>query len=294
MRVDGVILDIDGVLVDVSSSYRRAIVETVSYLYDDSIPRVAVQYFKDAGGFNNDWELTDAVALLVLARDNGMELEVEEYTAAIKEAGGGLAGAKQVIEETHADAGTVFASWGPAAIRSVFQQFYLGTELYQDLENGTPEIDCHGFIYDEEVLISDETIAFLVSNYPIGVFTGRPAAEAELALARIGLDIPDSRRITMDDGAPGKPAPDGILELSTQLDVDSIAYVGDTLDDMKTVENAETADPSRSYHGIGVQTGGLSGDAGRNALLSAGADVVIETINDLPATLSDGELTDSY
>lgn len=294
MRVDGVILDIDGVLVDVSSSYRRAIVETVSYLYDDSIPREAVQYFKDAGGFNNDWELTDAVAFLVIARDNGMELDVEEYTAAIKEAGGGLAGAKQVIEATHAGAGTVFASWDPAAIRSVFQQFYLGSELYQELENGTPEIDCHGFIYDEEVLISDGTIEFLVSKYPIGVFTGRPGAEAELALDRIGLDIPDSRRITMDDGAPGKPAPDGILELSTELGVDSIAYVGDTLDDMKTVENAETADPRRSYHGIGVQTGGLSGIAGRNALFAAGADEVIGTIDDLPTILSDGGPIDSY
>ncbi|PSP52159.1 TIGR01548 family HAD-type hydrolase, partial [Halobacteriales archaeon QH_1_68_42] len=40
------------------SSSRRAIVESVEYVYGDTIERADVQAFKDAGGFNNDWELT--------------------------------------------------------------------------------------------------------------------------------------------------------------------------------------------------------------------------------------------
>ena len=72
MNVDAVILDVDGVLVDVADSYRRAIVEAVEYVYGDSIRREEVQQFKDAGGFNNDWELTYAAALFVLAQREGL------------------------------------------------------------------------------------------------------------------------------------------------------------------------------------------------------------------------------
>jgi len=54
MQVEAVVLDIDGVLVDVADSYRRAIVESVEHVYGDTIEKAAVQQFKDAGGFNND------------------------------------------------------------------------------------------------------------------------------------------------------------------------------------------------------------------------------------------------
>ncbi len=54
-------------LVDVADSYRRAIIESIERVYGDTIEKSAVQQFKDAGGFNNDWELTYAAALFVLA-----------------------------------------------------------------------------------------------------------------------------------------------------------------------------------------------------------------------------------
>jgi len=73
MQVDAVVLDIDGVLVDVADSYRRAIIESVERVCDKTIDRDAIQLFKDAGGFNNDWELTDAAALYVLARREGRD-----------------------------------------------------------------------------------------------------------------------------------------------------------------------------------------------------------------------------
>ena len=69
MHADAVVLDVDGVLVDVADSYRRAIVESVARLYDRTVDRSEIQLFKDAGGFNNDWELTYAAALYVLADD---------------------------------------------------------------------------------------------------------------------------------------------------------------------------------------------------------------------------------
>ena len=288
MNVDGVVLDIDGVLVDVAESYRRAILETVKRVHGETVDRQAVQQFKEAGGFNNDWDVTDAVALFVLARDAGLERSVDSFTAAVEHAGGGLAGAQTVVSELLSPAARerVLAAWDPDRHRTVFQHLYLGTDLYRDLE-GPPEFDAPGYIHDETVLVEASTLAAL--ECPLGVLTGRPAAEAAIALDRAGVDLPAERRFTMDDWEGGKPDPDALVTLARRLDAGSVAFVGDTLDDVRTAVNAAATD-DRRYHGVGVLTGGHSGAAGRRAFRDAGADAVLDSVNDLP-TLLVGEST---
>lgn len=59
----------DGVLVDVSGSYRRVIEETVYHFTGRSIPPRMIQRYKDRGGFNDDWALTNSII-----GDYGMEV----------------------------------------------------------------------------------------------------------------------------------------------------------------------------------------------------------------------------
>jgi len=167
MQVDAVVLDIDGVLVDVADSYRRAIVESVERVYGDTIAKGAIQRFKNAGGFNNDWELTDAAALFVL----------------------------------------------------------------------------------------------------------------------VGLVIPDEHRFTMDDWEQGKPHPHALRSLAERFDARRIAFAGDTLDDIQTAVNADDEDADRVYYGVGVLTGGLTGEDGRRTYASASASAVVESVEDLPDLL---------
>ena len=287
MNVDAVVLDIDGVLVDVSASYRRAVVDTVERIHGGTIDRAAVQQFKEAGGFNNDWELTDAAALYVLARAEGIDRSVRSFTAAVEGAGGGLSGARTVVSEalTPAARERVLAAHDAEHHRAVFQQLYLGSELYRELEGGEPAFEAPGYIHDEQVLVEPETLTAL--DYPLGVLTGRPAAEAEIALDRVGLSVPAEHRFTMDDPAGGKPDPEALVTLADRLDADRLAFVGDTLDDVRTAVNATTSD-DRTYRGVGVLTGGLSGDEGRQKLEAAGASAVLDSVDELPALL-DGE-----
>jgi HAD superfamily phosphatase len=56
-----VLFDMDGVLVDVSTSYRRAILDTVQELAGRAATGADVQRLKDRGGFNDDWKLTAAL-----------------------------------------------------------------------------------------------------------------------------------------------------------------------------------------------------------------------------------------
>jgi len=90
----------------------------------------------------------------------------------------------------------------------------------------------------------------------------------------------------MDDWEAGKPDPHALLTLADRLDAERPVFVGDTLDDIRTVTNAIEADSERTFHAVGVLTGGLSGEEGRRKYRSAGADVIVESINDLPELLN--------
>ncbi len=287
MDVDAVVLDVDGVLVDVADSYRRAIVEAVECVHGETIDRADVQLFKDAGGFNNDWDVTYAAALYVLASRAGLGLSLTAFTEGIAALGGGLAAARTVVAEelTPAARERVLSEWRRDRLRDVFQQLYLGADLYQELEGGEPDIAGDGYIHDEPVLIERETVERLRDAWSLGILTGRPSGEADIALERAGLTISPEHRFTMDDWAAGKPDPDALITLAGRLDAATVAYVGDTLDDVHTATNADETDPDRTYRGIGVLTGGLSGDRGRRAFEAAGASAVLESVNDLPSFL---------
>ncbi|WP_135805304.1 TIGR01548 family HAD-type hydrolase [Halorussus marinus] len=298
MQVDAVVLDIDGVVVDVADSYRRAIVESIERVHGDTVEKADVQAFKDAGGFNNDWELTYAAALYVLAGREGLAMDVEAYTDRIEARGGGLAAAEAVVDDALPSAARerARADWDTDALRAVFQQLYLGAELYADIEGEEPDIDAPGFIHDEPVILERATLDAL-ADYPLGIVTGRPADEADIAQRRANLDVPDDRRFTMDDWERGKPHPHALVTLAERFEADAasassdrgesggvetVVFVGDTLDDVKTARNAAEADPDRDYYGVGVLTGGLTGEAGRRKYEEAGAEAVVDSVNDLP------------
>ena len=290
IAADAVVLDVDGVLVDVADSYRRAVVESVERVYDSTLDRSDLQQFKNAGGFNNDWTLTYAVALYVLARHEGLDRGVRSFTDTVAASGGGLDAAEAVVADLLDPDGRerVYAEWDRDRLRKVFQQLYLGDDRYRDLEGGDPPLaDTEaGFINDEPVLLEAETLAAL-EDHELGVVTGRPRAEAAIALDRVGLSLPDERVYAMEDG-PGKPEPDALVGVAETVDAENVVFVGDTLDDIETARNARDADPDRSYHGIGVLTGGLAGDDGRRKFESRGASAVLDSVNDLPGLLRDG------
>jgi HAD superfamily phosphatase len=51
------VFDMDGVLVDVSASYRAAIIETIRHFTGVTATPDSVQEWKNRGGYNNDWVL---------------------------------------------------------------------------------------------------------------------------------------------------------------------------------------------------------------------------------------------
>ena len=55
------VFDMDGVLVDVSESYRETIQQTVAHFTGSRVTREAIQEWKNRGGWNDDWALSTAM-----------------------------------------------------------------------------------------------------------------------------------------------------------------------------------------------------------------------------------------
>jgi len=71
------VFDMDGVLVEVSESYRETIVRTVEHFTGKTIARALIQDYKNQGGWNNDWMLSQKIC-----KDLGVEIpyaQVVEY-----------------------------------------------------------------------------------------------------------------------------------------------------------------------------------------------------------------------
>ncbi|MGE5570592.1 MAG: HAD family hydrolase [Rhodospirillales bacterium] len=68
-----IVFDIDGVLVDVSDSYRATIIRTVEDFTGKQISRELIQQYKNQGGWNDDWVLSHRIV-----NDLGVQVEYEE------------------------------------------------------------------------------------------------------------------------------------------------------------------------------------------------------------------------
>src|SRR5947209_20289692 len=74
---DILVFDMDGVLVEVSESYRETVVQTVRHFSRKTITRDLIQDYKNQGGWNNDWALSQRIL-----RDLGQEVE---YASVVQE-----------------------------------------------------------------------------------------------------------------------------------------------------------------------------------------------------------------
>lgn len=65
-----IVFDMDGVLVEVTESYRDTIVATVKHFTGREITNLMIQEYKNSGGFNNDWRLSHQIT-----HDLGVEVD---------------------------------------------------------------------------------------------------------------------------------------------------------------------------------------------------------------------------
>jgi len=240
------LFDIDGVIRDVGGSYRRAIVETVDHYSGVRPDPAAIDALKAEGCWNNDWQ-----ASLELLRQIGLGQPGRPPLPAFE------------------------------ALVEVFNSFYFGGD-----PDGDPA-DWRGFIGDEPLLVDGQFFAALSdAGIAWGFVSGAEPPSARFVLQR-RLGLSDPPLIAMGD-APDKPDPTGLLRLAGELvgplgpDAPPVAYLGDTVADVFTVQRARQAAPAQRFLALGVAPPHLQApEAGRRRapyeakLRQAGADAVI-------------------
>lgn len=207
MKIDSVIFDMDGVLVDVSQSYRVAIEKTVNFFLKCkglSIKATLedVTEIKNLTGFNNDW---DATYVLLAFLSKGVKRE--KFRKEI-----------QTFPEINKK------NKEYKKIREVFQTFY------QNLNSS------------EKCLISKKLLARLINmNLKLGIATGRPREEALFAVRNFNLQafFPENYIVALEDTAKEKPSPDPLIEVKKRMQVKNPVYVGDTISDVVTAKKAK-------------------------------------------------------
>jgi HAD superfamily hydrolase (TIGR01548 family) len=301
-QVDAVLLDVDGVIVNVAETFRVVVCETAQFYGEQFlgferdgrlIDPPEVELFKRAGGFNNDWDLTLAVLLLAIAKSLRYETKnpqrlrelsptLEEFTDEIARRGGGLSGAETYVLE-YLDSPTqrreLSLQWNQRDIVQIFQEIYAGTKYCKRLYGFDPEhVQSEGYVDKERVLLNPRAIP---PGIKLGVLTGRTLEETRLVLQRAHLTdiIPEAHWVTHDDGVQ-KPEGRTLALLAERLRFRTAIYVGDTLDDWRTVRNYRELRGAGRSKVIGCLV--LSGAAGaqNHALfLEQGAEIVAPDVN---------------
>lgn len=87
------LFDVDGVLVDVSTSYREAIKQTAEFYTNTKVTPEEIQSYKEKTGFNNDWDLTYAII-----QNRGVSVSMEKVIEKFQELYLGVDGKKGLIE----------------------------------------------------------------------------------------------------------------------------------------------------------------------------------------------------
>ncbi len=297
-KIDSMVLDIDGVVMDVSSSFRVAISKTTQFYFTRIlnwtgkailVSPAETQFFKLAGGFNNDWELTYIAVLFFLAKReqfNNQNLDflknrgksVKDFTKEIAVQGGGLQGVERLLFSTRKpeQVEKIKENWDKNKIKQIFQEIYGGIDYCKKLYGFKPEfIKQRGLINQEKALLGTEDLR---PFYPkIGILTGRTKEEARVALNFAAIsNMVTEKAVIVDDGGPTKPDPRILLNLGEILNTGMGIYIGDTIDDFKTVANFRAMEPKevgkiRFLTGIVIRR-----ESEKEMFLDLGADVVAE------------------
>lgn len=244
-----IVFDIDGVIRDVSGSYRRALADTVEHFTHQAYrpTDVDIDHLKSEGIWNNDWE-------------GSQELIYRYFVSQGKN--------REELALNYED------------IVVYFQSRYRGT----DPVNWNGYICNEPLLLQPSYLelLTQAGISW-------GFFSGATRGSASYILERrLGLKSPVLIAMEDAPGKPdptGLFATIDLLENGGEKK-QTVIYVGDTVADMHTVEKARSLDNSRTWVGVGVlpphvQTTGERRDAYTETLINAGAKVVFSNVQEL-------------
>jgi HAD superfamily hydrolase (TIGR01548 family) len=225
-----IVFDMDGVIVDVSRSYRDVVRATTRLFFSparaaEKLPNPLFElsdlaWVKQSGGLNNDWDLTRKVIALLftLVEKPASRANADPWTryretlsrCDVTPLAAFLAATEHPLKTLHRQSdraedefvGSCYSGdvGSGNIIKQIFQELYLGEVLFRSTYHLAPQIyRGEGYILREKVLVDREVLAELSGAHILAIATGRPKAEAEYPLNSFELKSYFSIILTLDD-----------------------------------------------------------------------------------------------
>jgi phosphoglycolate phosphatase-like HAD superfamily hydrolase len=229
-RKNLIVFDMDGVIVDVSKSYRDTVRQAARLFFKgapgwDGLPEPLFSLqdlaaIKQGGGLNNDWELTYHVLDLLLTRINIPDLPQETDPGRLHEKAlqgcsledlvRFLTSHRSPLFHLQQEAGTHHSRFiqkmssndvgSGNVIKQIFQEIYLGRNLFTATYHlPTSYATGEGLITRETLLIDPPVFQTLAAENLLALATGRPEAEAIYALDHFKIRPYFSSLFSLDD-----------------------------------------------------------------------------------------------
>ena len=225
-----IVFDMDGVIIDVSRSYRDTVRETAKLFFkgaqswktlpDPLFSLSDLASVKQSGGLNNDWDLSFLVICLLYSlvsksktsddRDTWQRYQKTITHCDVK----ALA---QFLRSTDIPLSTMLEQKGKIKdefiaslyrgdvgsgniIKQIFQEIYLGKDLFESTYGIPVKVYRNeGYINREKLLIDKSVLSSLSKDNILAIATGRPKAEAYYPLDFFELKDFFSIIYTLDD-----------------------------------------------------------------------------------------------
>jgi phosphoglycolate phosphatase-like HAD superfamily hydrolase len=213
-----IVFDMDGVLIDVSGSYRETVRQTARLFFkmapsSDKLPEPLfplsdLAAVKQSGGLNNDWDLSCLVISLlfnIIEKPPVYERKDpwERYRETISKCD--VAALAEFLNSTPQPLSVLLRKSGKTKntfiyglyrgevgsgniIKQIFQEVYMGKDLFEATYGQAPRFHRdEGFNQREQLLIDKHNLEKLAADHILAIATGRPRAEAHYPLDRFGI-----------------------------------------------------------------------------------------------------------
>lgn len=295
---DTIFFDVDGVLINASVSFRATDIAVAEYVagtihsldwgkeHGNHLVTIEdVNAFKQAGGYNNDWDMCYLLAALCTARlrewkgTSLAERSSQEWAALSRVANlQGHGGAEWVDAVIPASARLDYHFIG-----DLYHEYYWGADELQKRYGHPPRYlkGAPGFVHREEMLFSPDLPARLRQSgvRHLGMITGRVGPEIDSALERIKAYCGERwwEVIISADLCP-KPDPRAMQLAINAVGTRGGLYVGDTADDHDLVINYQASKKAGDPEILAAM---LVHEDEVEVYQQRGADVIIGGVEDL-------------
>jgi phosphoglycolate phosphatase-like HAD superfamily hydrolase len=225
-----IVFDMDGVLIDVSGSYRETVRQTAKLFFkiapssetlpEPLFPLADLAAVKQGGGLNNDWDLSCLVINLLFNRiekppvyeskDPWDRYQETLRRCDVRALGAFLQSAPQPLSTLLDKAGKTKNAFiyglytgdvgSGNIIKQIFQEVYLGKGLFEATYGRSPQFyHADGLIHRERLLIDRRLLEKLAATHVLAIATGRPRAEAEYPLDHFELGKYFTQLLALED-----------------------------------------------------------------------------------------------